>query len=274
MVKITAAEVNNLRKITGAGMMDCKKALEEAKGDTQKAIEVLRLQGQKVAAKRADRDSSEGVVLAKVNEDNTKGVIVSLNCETDFVAINEDFIALANKFTDLALNFDNKEEFLATKFDDITVEEKLLEQTGVIGEKIEIGSFEVLEAPYVGAYIHAGNKIASLAGLSKNVEGAEEAAKDVAMQVAAMNPIALDETQVDASIIEKEKEIERENLIKEGKPEHLLDNILKGMMQRFYRDNTLVHQDFIKDNKQSVAKYVKSVDKDLAVTGFKRAALG
>ena len=274
MVKITAADVNNLRKITGAGMMDCKKALVEAKGDTQKAIEVLRLQGQKVAAKRADRDSSEGAVLAKVNEDNTKGVIVSLNCETDFVAINEDFIALANKFTDLALNFDNKEDFLAAKFDDITVEEKLLEQTGVIGEKIEIGAFEVLEAPFVGAYIHAGNKIASLTGLSKNVEGADEVAKDVSMQVAAMNPIALDETQVDASIIEKEKEIERENLIKEGKPEHLLDNILKGMMQRFYRDNTLVHQDFIKDNKQSVAKYVKSVDKDLTVTGFKREAVG
>lgn len=274
MVKITAADVNNLRKITGAGMMDCKKALVEAKGDTQKAIEVLRLQGQKVAAKRADIDSSEGAVLAKVNDDHTKGVIVSLNCETDFVAINEDFIALANKFADLALNFDNKEDFLAAKFGDITVEEKLLEQTGVIGEKIEIGAFETLEAPYVGAYIHAGNKIASLTGLSKNVEGADEVAKDVSMQVAAMNPIALDETQVDASIIEKEKEIERENLIKEGKPEHLLDNILKGMMQRFYRDNTLVHQDFIKDNKQSVAKYVKSVDKDLTVTGFKRAALG
>lgn len=274
MVKITAADVNNLRKITGAGMMDCKKALEEANGDIQKAIEVLRLQGQKVAAKRADRESSEGAVLAKVNEDNTKGVIVSLNCETDFVAINEDFIALANKLTDLALNFDNKEDFLAAKFDDITVEEKLLEQTGVIGEKIEIGAFEVLEAPFVGAYIHAGNKIASLTGLSKNVEGADEVAKDVSMQVAAMNPIALDETQVDASIIEKEKEIERENLIKEGKPEHLLDNILKGMMQRFYRDNTLVHQDFIKDNKQSVAKYVKSVNKDLTVTGYKRAALG
>jgi len=274
MVKITAADVNNLRKITGAGMMDCKKALEEAKGDTQKAIEFLRLQGQKVAAKRADRASSEGAVLAKVNSDNTKGIIVSLNCETDFVAINEDFIKLANRFADLALEFDNKEDFLAAKFDDITVEEKLLEQTGVIGEKIEIGAFEVLEAPYVGAYIHAGNKIASLTGLSKNIEGVEEVARDVAMQVAAMSPIALDETQVDPAVIEKEKEIERENLIKEGKPEHLLDNILKGMMQRFYRDNTLVHQNFIKDNKQSVAKYVQSLDKDLSVTGFRRAAIG
>ena len=274
MVKITAADVNNLRKITGAGMMDCKKALEEAKGDTQKAIEVLRLQGQKVAAKRADRASSEGVVIAKVNSDNTKGVIVSLNCETDFVAINEDFIALANKFADLALNFDNKEDFLAAKFDDITVADKLMEQTGVIGEKIEIGGFEVLEAAFVGEYIHAGNKIASLTGLSKKVDGVEEVAKDVSMQVAAMNPIALDETQVDPAIIEKEKEIEKENLIKEGKPEHLLDNILKGMMQRFYRDNTLVHQNFIKDNKQSVAKYVQSLDKDLTVTGFKRVSVG
>src|SRR5699024_8070187 len=204
MAKIAAADVNNLRKITGAGMMDCKKALEEAKGDTQKAIEFLRLQGQKVAAKRADRASSEGAVLAKVNSDNTKGSIVSLNCETDFVAINEDFIKLANRFADLALEFDNKEDFLAAKFDDITVEEKLLEQTGVIGEKIEIGAFEVLEAPYVGAYIHAGNKIASLTGLSKNIEGVEEVARDVAMQVAAMSPIALDETQVDPAVIEKE----------------------------------------------------------------------
>lgn len=274
MAKITAAEVNNLRKITGAGMMDCKKALVEANGDSDKAIEILRLQGQKVAAKRADRESSEGAVIALVSGDNTKGVIVSLNCETDFVAMNSDFVALANKLANLALDFDNKEAFLAAPFEGLTVQEKLIEQTGVIGEKLEIGSFETLEAPFVGAYIHAGNKIASLTGLSKSIEGAEAIAKDVSMQVAAMNPIALDETQVDASVIEKEKEIERETLLKEGKPEAMLDNILKGKMKRFYRDNTLVHQDFIKDSKLSVEKYVKSADKDLKVTGFRRAALG
>lgn len=274
MAKITAADVNNLRKITGAGMMDCKNALVEAEGNTEKAIEILRKQGQKVAAKRADRDSSEGAVIAKVNADSTKGVIVALNCETDFVAKNDDYVKLANELAELALGYDTKEDFLKASFGDMTVEEKLIEQTGVIGEKIEIGAFEVLEAAFVGEYIHAGNKIASLTGLSKNVEGAAEAARDVSMQVAAMNPIALNEDEVDASIIEREKEIERETLIKEGKPEAMLDNILRGKMQRFYRDNTLVHQDFIKDNKVSVANYVKSFDKELVIVGYRRAALG
>lgn len=274
MSKITAAEVNKLRQTTGAGMMDCKKALVEADGDFEKAIEILRKKGQKVAANRADRDSSEGAAIAKVNDDYTSGVIISLNCETDFVAKNESFVTLANKFADLAINFDSKEAFLAADFNGMTVQEKLTEQTGVIGEKIEIGSFERLSAPFVGSYIHAGNKIAVLTGLSAAVTGAEEVAKDVSMQAAAMNPVALDEDGVDQSIIDKEIEIAKDQLRQEGKPEAMLENIAKGKLKRFFKDNTLVNQDFIKDSKQSVSQYVKSVDSNLEVTGFKRVALG
>ncbi|TRO64294.1 translation elongation factor Ts [Christiangramia sabulilitoris] len=274
MAKITAAEVNKLRKATGAGMMDCKKALVEADGDFDQAIELLRKKGQKVAAKRADRDSSEGAAIANVNSDNTKGVIISLNCETDFVAKNDDFIKLANDFADLALNYSSKEELLKAEYNGITVEEKLTEQTGVIGEKIEIGAFKTLEAPFVGSYIHAGNKIAVLTGLSKNVDGAEEAAKNVSMQAAAMNPVALDESGVDQETIDKEIEIAKDTLRQEGKPENMLDKIAQGKLQRFFKDNTLVHQAYIKENKQSVAEYVKSVDSELEVVGFERVALG
>ena len=274
MAKITAAEVNKLRKTTGAGMMDCKKALVEADGDFEKAIEILRKKGQKVAAKRADRDSSEGAAIAKVSGDNTQGVVISLNCETDFVAKNESFVSLANELAELALNFGNKDEFLAAQFNGMTVADKLTEQTGVIGEKIEIGSFETLKAPFVGSYIHAGNKIATLVGLSAAVDGAAEAAKDVAMQTAAMNPVALNEEGVDQATIDKEIEIAKDQLRQEGKPEAMLDNIAKGKLKRFFKDNTLVNQDFIKDSKQSVAQYVKSVDASLEVTGFQRVALG
>ncbi|QYA24417.1 elongation factor Ts [Gramella sp. MT6] len=274
MAKITAAEVNKLRKATGAGMMDCKKALVEADGDFDAAIELLRKKGQKVAAKRADRDSSEGAAIAQVNGDNTKGVIISLNCETDFVAKNDDFIKLANDFADMALNYSTKEELLKADYNGITVEDKLTEQTGVIGEKIEIGAFKTLEAPFVGSYIHAGNKIAVLTGLSKNVDGAEEAAKNVSMQAAAMNPVALDESGVDQATIDKEIEIAKDTLREEGKPENMLDKIAQGKLQRFFKDNTLVHQAYIKDNKQSVADYVKSVNGDLEVVGFERVALG
>ena len=268
-----AADVAKLRNTTGAGMMDCKKALTEAEGDFEKAIEILRKKGQKVAANRADRESTEGAVIAKVNADHTAGVVIALNCETDFVAKNEDFVKLAHDFAERALAFSTKEEFLASDFNGISVSEKLIEQTGVIGEKIEIGGFERLDGTFVGFYIHAGNKIASLASLSANVEGAEEAAKAVSMQVAAMNPIALDETQVSQEVIDRELEIERDILTKEGKPANIIDNILKGKMQRFYKDNTLVHQAFIKDGGMSVADYVKSVNGDLKVTGFKRVAL-
>ena len=274
MATITAADVNKLRTITGAGMMDCKKALVEADGDFDLAIENLRKKGQKVAANRSDRESTEGAVIAVVNDTNTSGVVVSLNCETDFVGKNESFVKLAQELAALALNFDSKEAFLATDFHGITVAEKLIEQTGVIGEKIEIGSFERLEGPFVGSYIHAGNKIATLVSLSANVAGAEEASRNVAMQAAAMNPIALNEAGVDAAVIEKEIEIAKEQLRAEGKPEAMLENISKGKIQRFYKDNTLVNQDYIKDGAMNVAAYVKSVDANLTVTGFKRAALG
>ena len=274
MAKITAAEVNKLRQSTGAGMMDCKKALVEADGNFDSAVEILRKKGQKVAANRADRDSSEGAVIAKVNDNNTKGVIVSLNCETDFVAKNDSFVQLATDLAELAINTSSKEELLAADYKGLSVQDKLTEQTGVIGEKIEIGDYRTMEAPFVGSYIHAGNKIAVLTGLSKNVDGAEEAAKNVSMQAAAMNPVALNEDGVDQTIIDKEIEIAKDQLREEGKPEEMLDNIAKGKIKRFFKDNTLVNQDFIKDNKLSVSAYVKSVDSDLEIVAFERVALG
>lgn len=274
MANITAADVNKLRKTTGAGMMDCKNALVEADGDFDKAIEILRKKGQKVAAKRADRDSSEGAAIAKVNSENTNGVIISLNCETDFVAKNETFVSLANELAELALSHDDKDSFLAADFNNMSVQEKLTEQTGVIGEKIEIGGFAKLNAPFVGSYIHAGNKIATLVGLSAAVDGAATAAKDVAMQAAAMNPVALNQDGVDQSVIDKEIEIAKDQLRQEGKPEEMLDKIAQGKLKRFFKDNTLVNQDFIKNSKQSVSQYVKSVNSDLEVTAFERVALG
>ena len=274
MANITAAEVNKLRQATGAGMMDCKKALVEAEGNFDTAIEILRKKGQKVAANRADRESSEGAVIATVNSDNTKGVIVSLNCETDFVAKNDSFVQFAQDLADLALETSSKEELLGKEYKGITVQEKLTEQTGVIGEKIEIGDFRTLEAPFVGSYIHAGNKIAVLTGLSAKTVNAEEVAKNVSMQAAAMNPVALNEAGVDQSIVEKEIEIAKDQLRQEGKPEEMLDNIAKGKIKRFFKDNTLVNQDFIKDSKMSVAEYVKSEDANLQVVAFERVALG
>lgn len=216
MSKIAAADVKKLRDMTGAGMMDCKKALQEADGDFDKAIEVLRKKGQKVAAKRADRDSSEGVAVAFVNDAKTRGVMLTLNCETDFVAKNETFIDLAKKFGEIAMNVNSKEELLSQPFDKITVEEKLTEQTGVIGEKIEIGAFETFEAPYVGQYVHI-NKIATLVGLSNEVENAETLVKDVAMQVASMGATSLSYKDFDPEYVAKETEariaeIEKENI--------------------------------------------------------------
>ena len=273
MANITAAEVNKLRQTTGAGMMDCKKALVEAEGNFDTAIEILRKKGQKVAANRADRDSSEGAAIAVLNSDNTQGVAISLNCETDFVAKNDSFVALATELASLALNFDTKEAFLGADFKGMSVQEKLTEQTGVIGEKIEIGGFEKLSAAFVGSYIHAGNKIATLVALSANVAGGEEAARNVAMQAAAMNPIALDEAGVDASIIEKEIEIAKDLLRQEGKPEDMIDKIAQGKLTRFFKDSTLLNQDFIKDGKTTVAQYLQSVNKDLTVTAFRRYSL-
>ena len=274
MAKISATEVNKLRKSTGAGMMDCKKALEESSGNFELAIEILRKKGQKVAANRADRDSSEGVAIARVSSDKTMGVIISLNCETDFVAKNNTYIQLANKLADLALGYNTKESFLSSKFDDkLTVNEKLTEQTGVIGEKIEIGSFKFLEANYVGSYIHAGNKIASIVGLSYKDDNAEKVSKNIAMQVAAMNPIALDEHGVSKDILDKEIEIAKDQLRQQGKPEAMLDNIVKGKIKRFLKDNTLVNQIFIKDNKINVSQYAFSINPKFSITGFDRISL-
>ncbi len=275
MAKITAADVNKLRKMTGAGMMDCKNALVEADGDFEKAVEILRKKGQKVAAKRADRESTEGVVVVKMNPEKTHGVVISLNCETDFVAKNEDFIKLAEKFAEVALNYADKESFLKAPFDDkISVEEKLIEQTGVIGEKLEIGDFQTLDAAYLGSYVHSNKKIGTLVGFNKVVDGIDEVAHDVAMQVAAMAPIALDEESVPEEVVQKELEIAMEQLRNEGKPENMLEKIAQGKLKKFFKENTLVNQAFIKDNKKSVAEYVKSLDPELKITGFKRVALG
>lgn len=273
MAKITAAEVNKLRKTSGAGMMDCKNALVEANGDFDLAIEILRKKGQKVAAKRADRESTEGAAIAIVNDEKTSGALIVLGCETDFVGKNENFVNLANELAQLALNSSTKEELLNADFGGITVAEKLIEQTGVIGEKIELSGFQKIDAPFVGSYIHGGNKIATIVGLSANVDGAEVVAKDIAMQAAAMNPIALNEEGVDASIVEKEIEIAKDQLRQEGKPEAMLDKIAQGKIKRFFKDNTLVNQTFIKDAKQSVAQYVKTIG-DVEIADYKRVALG
>ena len=320
-MKITAAEVNKLRKQTGAGMMDCKKALVEAEGDFEAAVDVLRKKGQKIAAKRADRDASEGVALTKINADKTVGVAIVLACETDFVAINESFKALASDFADIALGQPNKDAFLAADFDGMTVAEKLTEQSGVIGEKIEIKGFEKVEASFVGSYTH-GSKIAVLVGLNKVVDNADVLAKDLSMQVASMGATTLSYKDFDAAFVASETEariavIEKENielsrlgktlknvpqyismsqitdevlakaeetakaqLAAEGKPEKIWDRILPGKMERFISDNTtldkeqcLLDQAFIKDEKKNVAEYVKTYG-DVDVTGFKRITLG
>ncbi len=272
-MKISATEVNKLRQLTGAGMMDCKNALLESKGNFDLAIENLRKKGQKVAANRADRLSSQGVVLAKVNDTYNKGVILSLNCETDFVAKNESYLELANKFVVLALNHDNLDSFLVSEYEGMKVSDKLIEQTGIIGEKIELGGFKILEAPFIGSYIHAGNKIAALCGLSKISNNSAEISKNICMQIAAMSPIALNEEGVDSKTIQKEIEIAKDQLRQEGKPEDMLENIAKGKMKRFFKENTLVNQIYIKDNKKTVSQYVSSFDKDLLITGFSRISL-
>jgi elongation factor Ts len=274
MVKVTASEVNKLRKTTGAGMMDCKKALVEANGDFDSAIEILRKKGQKVAAKRADRESSEGVAIAISNKENTTAVGIVLACETDFVGKNADFVELAHKIAEIGLTCNSKEDLLKASLGGMSVEEKLIEQTGVIGEKIQINDFARIDANYVGTYIHAGNKISSLVGFSEKADNIDVAGKDVAMQIAAMNPIALDENSVDAMVIEKEIEIAKDQLRAEGKPEEMLDKIAQGKLKRFFKDNTLVHQAFIKDSKVSVSQYLSSYDNDLTITSFNRVSIG
>jgi elongation factor Ts len=272
---ITAADVNKLRQMTGAGMMDCKKALTEANGDFQAAIDILRKQGQKVAAKRADRDASEGLVIAQTNAAATQGVLVCVNCETDFVAKNADFAAMAERIASIALEkgLESVDALKAAAYDSngLTIAEKLVEQTGVIGEKIDVSVCHALSAPFVFAYNHPGNKVASLVGLSKT--GFEGAAKDVAMQVAAMAPVALDKASTPQSVVEKELEIGKELAIQEGKPAEMAEKIAQGRLNKFFKESTLLAQDFIKDNKMSVEQYLKTQDKDLTVTGFKRHSL-
>jgi elongation factor Ts len=272
---ITAAEINKLRQMTGAGMMDCKKALIEAEGDFEKAIDELRKKGQKVAANRSDRDSKEGVVLAKTSADNKRGVVLAVNCETDFVAINESFGKLVNTILDIAIekNAKTADEIKALSFDgNITIGEKLIEQTGVIGEKIELNKYEVVEAAFVIAYNHPGNRLANIVGFSSATVSAE-VSKDVAMQVAAMAPVAVDKGDVDADTIKREIEIGKEQAREEGKPEDMLEKIAMGKLNKFYKESTLLNQEFIKDNKKTIAQYLNDSEKGLTVTSFKRIAL-
>ncbi len=270
---ITAKEVNELRKKTGAGMMDCKKALQESNGDLESAIDFLRKKGQKIAAKRGDRDATEGLVLAKSTENGSTGVLLCLNCETDFVAKNDDFSQLANTILDLAIesNVNSKDELLQLNFSDsFTVGEKITEQSGVIGEKIEISSFEKIEAVRVISYNHPGNQIASLVGLTVD---AEDEGKQVAMQVAAMNPIALDQDSVSQEVIDREIEVGKDLAIQEGKPEEMAEKIAKGRLNKFFKETTLLNQAFIRDNKKSVKQFLKDTNPDLSVTDFKRYSL-
>ena len=276
MAKISAADVKKLRDATGAGMMDCKKALSESEGDYDKAIEYLRKRGQKMAAKKAGREAKEGAVLAKVSSDRSKGVIVKLSCETDFAAKNERFITLANQFADIALEHfpANLEAFLALPCEEITVGEKVTEQTGIIGEKLELSSYERVEATTVAPYIHMGNRAGVLVGLTTSGDNAFEAGRDVAMQVAAMRPIAVDKDGVDASIIDKEIEIGKEQARQSGKPEAILEKIAMGKLNKFFKEKTLLNQQFVKDNKKTIKDFLKSVDGDLTVTEFKHVELG
>lgn len=274
---ITAQDVNKLRQMTGAGMMDCKKALVEADGDFDKAVEILRKKGQKVSASRADRETSEGVVLIKTNDDSTKGVLIAFTCETDFVAKNDDFVALAQQVTDLA--FDNApadiDALKAISVDGMTLGEKIIENTGKIGEKLEISAYEVLEGDAVVPYIHSNKKLGVMVAL-QNVNGAdvEEAGKDVAMQIAAMNPVAVNKDGVDQTIIEKEIEIGKDQARQEGKPENIIEKIAMGKLQKFFKENTLLSQTFVKDNSLSIEKYLDGVSKGLTVSNFKRVSIG
>lgn len=275
-VKISAKDVKALRDQTGAGMMDCKKALDEAEGNFERAIEFLRKKGQKLSLKRADREAKEGVVIAKVSDDKKKGVVVKLSSETDFVAKNDDFIALTHKIAELALSKfpQSKEELLDCDFGGISIRDKVTEQVGVIGEKIELANYERLEADMVVPYIHMGNKAGVIVGVNKNSDSIEDAAKNVAMQVAAMKPLALNEAGIDSSIVEKEIEIGKEVARQEGKPEAMLERIAEGKLKKFFKENTLLNQAYVKDNKMSIAAYLESVEKGLTVTDFKHVMLG
>lgn len=273
---ISAQEVNKLRKETGAGMMDCKKALQEANGDFEAAIDLLRKKGQKISAKRADRETSEGAIF--VNAEGNKGTLIALNCETDFVAKNDEFVNLGNAILEVATanGVANVEELSAKSLSDgRTITEHITELIGKIGEKIEISSFVTIEADQVVPYIHSNNKLGVLVGLVGSTgDAVQEIGKDVAMQIAAMNPVAVDASGVDASTVERELAIGREQALAEGKPEQIIDKIAQGKLNKFYKDNTLLAQTFVKDSSKSVEQVLKDVDGSLTVSKFERIAVG
>ncbi len=279
-VQISAADVNKLRQQTGAGMMDCKKALTETNGDFEAAIDYLRKKGAKVAASRQDRESNEGVVIARASADGKRGVIIELNCETDFVAKNAEFIAFANAIANAAVEktpatIDDLYKLeIDTETSRITIGDAVTDKTGKIGEKIGVSKYEVIEGEKVIGYIHGNFRLGVLVALSANVEGAEEAGKDVAMQIAAMNPIAVDKDGVDASTIERELEIAKEQIRAEGKPEEMVEKIAAGKLNKFYKESTLLNQEFVKDSSKNIAQFLSGIDKGLTVTAFKRVALG
>ena len=270
---ITAADINKLRQQTGAGMMDCRKALTESNGDFEAAIDYLRKKGQKVAALRGDREAKEGVVIAKTTADNKTGYVINVSCETDFVSKNADYVSFAQSIMDAAIanNVNSIDELNQVKIEGETVADKLNDQVAKIGEKISVSRFEKIEAPYVAAYIHGNYRMGVLVGLSK---ANEEAGKDVAMQIAAMNPIAVDQAGVPAETIAREKEIAIEQVKAEGKPEEMAEKIAAGKINKFFKESTLLAQAFVKDGNKSVGDYLKSVDPELNVTEFKRVALG
>jgi elongation factor Ts len=274
MAAINAADVAKLRRVTLAGMMDCKKALEESDGNFDKAIEIIRKKGQAVANKRADKEASEGVVLSKVSADGKTGAMIVLNSETDFVAKNADFMALANKILDLAVTKKpaNLDELKSLPMDDGKVGDKVVEYVGIIGEKLDLSYYEKIDAAHVQAYIHPGNKLATLVGFSKS--GIDvQVYKDVAMQVAAMNPVAIDKNFVSDVVIAQEIEIGKEQARRDGKPEEMLEKIAQGKLSKFFKESTLLNQDFVKDNKMTIRQYLQSANKDLTVTEFKRFTL-
>lgn len=277
MSTITASDVNKLRQMTGAGMMDCKKALTESNGDFDAAIDYLRKKGQKVSANRSDREAKEGAVIAKTSADFKTGVIVQLSCETDFVAKNEDFVAFAHQLADLALanNCADAEALKALTVDGVTVGDKIIEQVGKIGEKIDVVNYVFMQGANIVPYIHAGNRIGVLVVLNNaRTEANQVAGKDAAMQIAAMNPMALDKDDVDPSVIAREIEIGKDQARAEGKPEAMLEKIAQGKLGKFYKESTLLNQEFVKDGSKTVSQMLDGAEKGLTVTAFKRVALG
>lgn len=273
---ITAADVNKLRQMTGAGMMDCKNALVETNGDFEAAIDALRKKGQKVAAKRGDNEAKEGLIFAQSTTDGKSGVVLTLNCETDFVAKNEDFRKFVQSIMDIAVaNLPASiDALLALPYDNkLSVSEKITEQIGVLGEKLEISGLETIKADRVVAYNHPGNQLAALVGLNSASSEAEEAGRQVAMQVAAMNPIALNKDLVDAITIQRELEVGKELAIQEGKPADMAEKIAQGRLNKFFKENTLLSQDFVRDNKMSVEQFLKNTESGLTVVDFKRLSL-